>query len=171
MLKIVTTPEQVEANINKFESELKRSPELQARLAYARAWYAYCDADSEWHFGPSKFVGYEGIDAKAYLRLADEIDGRQTEAHLQDWYRVVDKSDALYELVGNRLAAFLAKYGKAPSTKMRINVRSRMASVWRLKKGESDPYDRIVDLMVAVAKSLPKDQFQNLRGQLQDLWS
>ena len=166
MLKIVTTPEQVEANILKFEEELERSPELQARLAYARAWYAHCDANMEWHLGPSKFVGYEGIDAKTYLRTAEEIDGRRTEAQLQEWYRAADKPHALQEQLSTALVAFLAKYGKAPSTKMRINMRSRM----RIKT-EQDPYDPVVNLIVAVAKTLPTENFQHLRGQLEDLWA
>ena len=40
VMKIVTSVTQVMENIVRFEKEARSSPELQARLSYARAWYA-----------------------------------------------------------------------------------------------------------------------------------
>jgi len=111
-------PTRYDADIHKFDVELSRSPDLQARLAYARAWYAHQDESGRWCFGPSKFVGYEGISAKAYLQTAEESDGRRTEAQLQMWFGAVDPASALYQELSTALFALLAKYGKAPSTKM-----------------------------------------------------
>jgi hypothetical protein len=54
--------------------------------------------------------------------------------------------------------ALIAKFGKVPSTKMRLNV---------LKVAEqSDIKDDIVEFMVAVAKSLPPHQLAKLRARI-----
>jgi hypothetical protein len=60
-------------------------------------WYAVKDDKGRWRFAPSKFVGYEGIDAKTYLQAAEESDGRRTEAQLQMWFAAIDPMSELYE--------------------------------------------------------------------------
>lgn len=158
MFKVASTPQTALSNIQRFGDEVKQSSELQGRLAYARAWYADKNKRGEWQFGPSKFVGYEGLDAKHYIRSAEERDGRRTEAQLQQWFTVVDPSSELYEELNSALINFLAKFGKVPSTKMRINI----------LKAADDPSatDDIVELLVAVAKSLPPSQLAKLRARI-----
>jgi hypothetical protein len=168
MLKIAAVPSQALTNIVKFEDELRGSPELQGRLAYARAWYAHQDKKGRWRFAPSKFVGYEGIDAKTYLQVAEESDGRRTEAQLQMWFAALDPMSELYEEVSRALFAFLAKYGKAPSTKMRINVLRKRRKLYSGAL-EEDAHDTLVNLMLAVARTLPKAHLHHLRKQLQDV--
>src|SRR6266699_3011157 len=121
MLKMITTPAQAISNIRRFEAELQDNPELQGRLAYVRAWYANKGEDGRWCFAPSKFVGYQDIDGRNYLEHAEESDGRRTEAQLQTSFAVVDRNHPLYEELHSALVAFLARYGKTPSTKARIN--------------------------------------------------
>jgi hypothetical protein len=171
MLKIVTTPAQALANIIKFEQELQHSPDLQERLAYARAWYACQNKTGKWHFGPSKFVGYEGIDAKTYLRNAEkEADGRRTEAQLQMYFYAIDPTTPLHEELSSALVALLAKYGKSPSTKIRINViRQRRRLTSPEAPTTDDTQNAVVNLMVAVAKTLPTTQFNHLLKQLEDM--
>lgn len=175
MLKMISTSTQAVANILKFEDELERSPELQARLAYARAWYANRDADGEWHFAPSKFVGYEDIDAKTYLHAAEESDGRRTEAQLQQFFKVVDPTDTLHDELNSALVAFLAKFAKTPSTKTRINVRKRGLAALTTKASTKAPVDdsndRVVEAIVTLARTLPTQHFQQLRERLEDIWS
>ena len=60
-LRIASSPQTVLANIERFGKEVGQSPALQARLAYARAWYADQNSRGEWQFGPSKYVGYDGL--------------------------------------------------------------------------------------------------------------
>jgi hypothetical protein len=170
MLKIVSSAHQAVANIMKFEPELKSSPQMQARLAYARAWYAQEDENGEWHFAPSKFVGYQDIDAETYLKSAEDTDGRRTEAQLQSFFEPVNPGGRLEETLNAALVAFLAKYGKVPSTKARINVHQDLPKNLD-SNPESDVGDRVVDLMVAVARKLPERQFRLLRDQLEDIWS
>lgn len=169
MLKIVTVPAQAYRNIETFQSEVRANPDLQSRLAYARAWYAHQDQAGKWLFAPSKFIGYQDIDAKTYLEGAEESDGRRTEAQLQSWFNVVDPATPLHDELSSMLVAFLAQYGKAPSTKMRINVarqRRRLSSDATL---ENDGHAAVVSLMIAVAKTLPSQHFDNLRVQLEDI--
>ena len=169
MSKIVVSPAQAFANILKFEHEVRRSPDLQARLAYARAWYAHKDKNGEWRFGPSKFVGYQEIDAETYLRTAEESDGRRTEAQLRADFKVVDPTTALYQELSSALIAFLAKYGKTPSMKIRINVaRDRRLGTIPVPS-EDEAVDAAVNMMVAFAKTLPTEHFKKLRTQLEDM--
>jgi hypothetical protein len=171
MLKIVSVPAQALANIRKFEDELKGSPELQARLAYARAWYAYKDAGG-WHFGPSKFIGYQDIDAATYLAMAEDTDGRRTEAQLKTFFFTPNSANPLHAELNSALVVFLAKYGKTPSTMARINVARDMRRAFSNDKSEREiAASAVVDLMLAVAKTLPEDHFKQLRNRLEDVWA
>jgi hypothetical protein len=172
MLKIVATPAQALANIRGFEAWLKRSSKLQSRLAYARSWYADMDDRGHWRFGPSKFIGYQDIDDEIYLRTAEVSDGRRTEAQLQDWFDVVNTDDPLQPELNAALVTFLAKYGKTPSTKARISVqreRRALSSLRGARTNEKNETSNLVNLLVAVARSLPEEQFRQLRDRLEDI--
>jgi hypothetical protein len=158
MIKVVSTPDAVLSNINRFETEVRHSPELQGRLAYARAWYASKNERGEWQFAPSKFIGYEGLDAQQYIKSAEQGDGRRTEAQLQQWFSPVDPSSDLHKQLSSDLIAFLAKFGKVPSTKTRLNI-------LKVAK-QTNTEDEIVELMAAVAKSLPPHQLAKLRARI-----
>lgn len=161
--KIVSRPETVIENIKKFGKEVQQCDALQERLAYARAWYAYQDDCGEWRFGPSKFVGYEHLNAGQYIRSAEQRDGRRTEAQLQKWFSTVDPSSELYGILSSALIAFLAEFDKAPSQKMRINV---LSVGEKTKDSRMDSNDVLVDLLVAVAKALPSSQLAKVRARL-----
>src|ERR1700693_1402487 len=83
------------SNIARFREEVERSRALQKRLAYARSWYAYQDQEGQWRFGPSKFVGYDRMTAEGYIETAEDLDGRRTEAQLQQWFTAVDPESEL----------------------------------------------------------------------------
>ena len=163
MPSIVSRSSQVLEAVNRFADEVAESKALQGRLAYARAWYAHKNK-GKWRFGPSKFVGYENLSAEGYIKTAEHLNGRRTEAQLHQWFTEVRSETELYEELRSALFAFLAKYGKAPSTKMRINVLEEHDET---REGHSD--DAIVELMLAVAKSLPKTHLDNLRARLRSL--
>ena len=114
------------SNIYRFEDEVRRTPGLADRLARFRAWYAAEGEDKQWRFGPSKFVGYEGLDGEEYLNLSRQklIDGRVTEQHLQDrqWFKEVNPGCQMYDLLAAKLSVFLRQYGKTPNRKMRISI-------------------------------------------------
>lgn len=150
--KIVSTQTQAETNICHFRNQLEGSDLLVDRAPYARAWYAYRDAQGNWCFGPSKFIGYVGMTATEYLN-DDARDGRQTERKLAEWFTIVDEADDLYGDLKTALSAFLAEFGKVPSAKMRINVaKSYLESQSAAQDG--DPDRELGDLIIAVAKRL-----------------
>ncbi|WP_375310953.1 hypothetical protein WHZ77_28195 [Bradyrhizobium sp. A5] len=162
MLKMISSPNEAIANIFKFEAEVERSVDLQGRLAYARSWYAVKFEDG-WRFGPSKFVGYQDMDAETYLEAGEnnESDGRRTEAQLQTYFMDWGTSDEL----NAALVSFLAKFGKKPSTKARINIlRDR-----RLLSRQPVIEDEVVMAMAVIAKAkLSREQISALVDQLED---
>ncbi len=164
MLTIVASPAQAISKIHKFKGEMAARPEYQDRLSYARAWYAHQEENGAWSFGPSKYVGY----VESYVDDEANADGRRTEAQLRNWFAEVNPTTTLYHELYAELSSFLAAYGKAPSVKTRINIlhaRRRTAS----EAHSSEEATEVVDLMIAVAKTLPAGQFQRLREQLEDL--
>ncbi|MBU8546433.1 MULTISPECIES: hypothetical protein [Roseomonadaceae] len=163
MAKLISSPATAIENIRRFEAEVCSSPAVQGRLAYARAWYAYKDELGTTHFGPSKFVGYQGLTAADYIGAGeDDRDGRRTEAQLRQWFAVIDPTSQLHDELNASLVEFLARFGKAPSTKMRINVLREVLET----REQPDQLAAIVDLMVAVARLLPPSQLDILRKRL-----
>ena len=166
MQPLITSPRAVRDAIERFETELQRSPPLAARLAYARAWYACRDARGRWRFGPSKFVGHENLTAEGYIeRSRNGLDGRRTESQLRQWFTRVDPSTALYEQLSTQLSAMLAAYGKAPSRKMRISIAHEDHDEL-LGDGPAGSAPPLIELMIAVAKSLSHADLKLLRKRL-----
>ncbi len=166
MRPLTTSPRAVRVAIDRFETELQRSPLLAGRLAYARAWYAYRDSQDRWHFGPSKFVGYEDLTAQRYIALSrNGLDGRRTESQLRKWFTLVDPSTALHEQLSSQLSAMLAQHGKAPSRKMRISIPHEDYDEL-LRDGPTGLSPPIIDLIVAVAKSLSHAELTLLQERL-----
>jgi len=153
------------SNIARFSEEVEKSRALQRRLAYARSWYAYQDEKGKWRFGPSKFVGYDGMTAEGYVDTAEDRDGRRTEAQLQQWFTAVDPASGLGTQLSSVLYEFLAHYGKAPSTKMRINVPNDVHEK-HFGTTASDPHDILVATLIAAAKTLPPSHLAKLRANL-----
>lgn len=162
MSTIVAHKQQSFDNIARFEAELDESPELQRRLAYARAWYAVLNEDGEWVFAPSKFCGYENMTAEEYVN-DDPRDGRRTEKQLQNWFSVVPEGEELFDELNEQLTAFLSHYDKPPSTAVRINVTNEyLAEYFAGDKGVRDR--QIADLLIAVSRSLPIDERNRVKA-------
>lgn len=164
MSKLISTENQALSNILRFEAQVKQSPALVDRLAYARSWYAQKDQKGVWRFAPSKFIGYDSLSAQDYIDKSNINDGRRTEAQLTQWFSLVDATSGMHAELSEALIAFLAKYGKTPSTKMRINVIKRLHD--KITGSNDDAAKLLVDLLVAVAKTLPKPDFAKLRQRL-----
>ena len=164
MSKLIATEDQALSNIFRFERELKHSPALVDRLAYARAWYTQKDQKGAWRFAPSKFVGYYSLSAEDYIDNSHINDGRRTEAQLTQWFSLVDATSGLHEELSEALISFLTKYGKTPSTKTRINVLKRVHDKFTGSVDASSA--ALVELLFVVAKTLPKSDFEKLRKRL-----
>jgi hypothetical protein len=154
------------SNIARFAEEVGKSRALQKRLAYARSWYAYQDEAGHWQFGPSKFIGYDRMTAEGYIDTAEDRDGRRTEAQLQQWFTAVDPVSELGTQLSSALFEFLARYGKAPSTKMRINVPNKIHEAYFRATKTDDPHDILVATLIAAAKTLPQSHLEKLKANL-----
>jgi len=164
MSTIVPTLAHAISNIERFEQELDRSPELQRRLAFARAWYCHQTADGEWCFAPSKFAGYSAMTAEEYIN-DDPRDGRRTEKQLQTWFNTIRENDPIYDDLSERLAAFLGRYGKPPSSAVRINVTNAFLEA-REAPDDASVQRNIADLMIAVGRSLPTLERDRIKAAL-----
>lgn len=122
MIERAASIDSVQRAVFRYNRELGRNSNLSKRMSLVRSWYAIRD-DGNWKFAPSKFIGYEGLDADTYLnRARNYLDGRVTEAHLRQWFKVVDPTDKLYDRLNSDLTAFLLIFNKTPNKRSRINV-------------------------------------------------
>ena len=115
----VNSLDQAVKNILRYQTEIQESQELARRMTSVHAWYAVKSDDGIWLFAPSKFIGYAKNTTKTYLSGAkNEMDGRDTERILQEWFRVVQD-----DWLDDALQAFLQGYGHSrPNAKARINI-------------------------------------------------
>jgi hypothetical protein len=104
-------------------------------------------------FAPSKFVGYHGMTAEIYGRNYNkEMDGRETEVAIKDMIRAIPKNDPGFHAARDQLFDFCAKFGKKPNGRCRISL-----LLDKDHKEEESPA-KIVELLVAVYKTLPASQ-------------
>lgn len=86
-LRVVTTLEQIRANINAFHAEARSAPDRARSLLRQTTYWIYDREGSA--FGPAKFVGYAGMSLARYQdacggRLAgDRFDGHLTRTALE----------------------------------------------------------------------------------------
>lgn len=146
-------------NIERFQSE---AADLLHRLAQFRAWYAVKGPKGEWLFGPSKFIGYEDLDASSYSQLEGRMDGRDTETTLQQWFEEEPEDTAVGRELHSQLAHFLGQFGKKKNSKTRINLLAIPI--------ESDPDNqlemKVVELIDTVSKLLSPSSRAELRKRL-----
>ncbi len=156
---LASSPSAARKAIRRFNTELRDHPALAGNLSYHRSWYAM-RRKGKWQFGPSKFIGYEALDAAGYLEQARDLNGRATEAHLARWSDPVPEGTPLHEELRAALFAMLGAHGKAPSTATRLSV---------LDDAEAPPEDTaspLVALILEVAAGLPRRQRALLRERL-----
>ena len=82
MTNVVTNLDEAIKNIDRYQTAVREELALAKLMTQAHAWYAVKSNDGTWLFAPSKFIGYTGNNAKAYLSEAHIRDGRSTEAAL-----------------------------------------------------------------------------------------
>lgn len=152
-IRTVKTDEVATASIQKFRSEVEGNLALQRVLGYARAWYAVKDAQGVWTFAPSKFAGYESMTGDIYVKNYKNMNGRETERVLGEWYTFVDSGHPLYSNLNTKLKEFLEQYDKSPSSASRIGIANHLYEIELI--GEDYLRQRqIADLIVVVGRGL-----------------
>jgi Uncharacterized conserved protein len=140
----VTDVQAARANILSYAREVARNQALQGRISRHGAWYATM-LDGVWYFGPSKFIGYQGINPKSYLDPRLEKHGSRTEEALKKLFDVVDPSSRLGRELYPQLKFFTSQYGKQPRQDFRISVApDEIGSEIPASFGDSRVDDRIV---------------------------
>jgi TIR domain len=121
----VETIENFKANLNYLNANTEAYRKVATPGSVA-AWYATRDArnPSRWLFGPSRFIGYQGMRAEHYGSGEIYVHGSETERYLQGtgWFTTLDATDALHEQLCSQLTEFLAKIDAVPRREARINV-------------------------------------------------
>ena len=123
---LVTDRDQAIANILRYRAELdsaRRGADLRKLMSRVHAWYAARPDGGQWHFAPSKFVGYSNNSAETYFREKQVRDGRQTERILRRWFHTIDPGTHQADLLNRELRSFLSDYGHpAPRKGARISI-------------------------------------------------
>lgn len=161
MAKRVSSPDQATSNILSYRQFISKDPDLVKNLSQNRAWYAVKDGNA-WRFGNSKIIGYDGLTPEEYD--PHTLDGRQTEAVLQEWFAEVGPNDPHYKELWDELADFLDSFGKKPSKLARINVLKS-----EVRPPEEDHADAICELILEVAKGLDGERIKTVRKRLKTL--
>ncbi len=111
MASVVANLDEAVDNIGRYQTEVRKKPELAKLMRQVHAWYAIKSSDGIWCFAPSKFVGYAGNDARAYLVEAPQREGRSTEAVLRNWFVVVPPDTRRGAELNDALRSFLKSHG------------------------------------------------------------
>jgi hypothetical protein len=141
----------------------KQAEEMAVLMPYNRVWYAL-QTEKGWLLGPSKFVGYDDLNAKEYLkREKGSLDGRVTEGVLQRWAELVEEGHPKYDELHTALDEFCAAFGKKPNSLARISlVNTKDEEVTSGLMFSDD----LVSLMVAVYRKLTPAQKSAFKKQV-----
>lgn len=167
MSKLVASVGEALAGIRKLNASVNEHPELAERLGQAHAYYVLEEPDGGRLFGFSKFVGYQDMTAERYLQDYKELDGRNTEFALSRWFEEVRPGSPPYVALHAKLSDWLAEYGKRPRGGKDQQVRLMV-----LRQEFRDPHQgasedrKLLDLLIAVADTLPAHQRHELRAAL-----
>ena len=111
MASVVANLDEALDNIDRYQVEVRKRLELAKLMKQVHAWYAIESSDGTWRFAPSKFIGYAGNNAKAYLVEAHHRDGGSTEAALRNWFVVVPPDTRRGAELNDALRSFLKSHG------------------------------------------------------------
>lgn len=111
MASVVANLDEAVDNIGRYQVEVRKRPELAKLMKQVHAWYAIKSSDGTWRFAPSKFIGYAGNNARAYLVEAPNRDARSTEAVLRNWFVVVPSDTRRGAELNDALRSFLKSHG------------------------------------------------------------
>jgi len=145
----VTSLQEAREAVLLFERELRRSPELAARLAYPRAWIAL-KAEGEWRYAFALWAGHRGLDAATYLAWSDRLDGRRSEAALSAFFGPT-ADPRRHEKHMRRLRELFLRHGQGQAP----NARTRFLEVAVAEPGqEKSDEKQLVELLEAVYRRL-----------------
>lgn len=160
-MKLITTQEQVYANMDRLNHELAISQQLADRLGLVHAWYVDARDPSFPKFGFSKFIGYVGLDHGSYLAQYKNLNGRNTEWALKQFADELTMDSPQYDEYHQKLADWLSDFGKSPRNPVRLMILKS-----NTLHSETPEDRRLLELVLAVVDLLPLHQRHELRSRI-----
>lgn len=158
---LVSNLTQALASIRSFQHEITTNGgdnELVRTLGHFRAFYVIRENGVNL-YAPSKYCGVHGLTADRYGEVSDRLDGRRTEVALRPWFVEVADGPERDELMAG-LHAYLARFGKKPSTLARVSVlRDEVAT----SGAETTPPARLAEALLTLFRSLPAEAQSEFR--------
>ena len=149
--RIVSSFDEVAENISTYSREVARNPALAGRIRQHAAWYAQRDGDV-WLFGPSKFVGYRGMNAEEYLLRYRRRNGRETERALANWFQQVDLQSRLGRELRAAFDEFAARFGREANQRWRVSI---VPSAQAKRKPPAEALERRISIDPAICGGRP----------------
>jgi len=122
MVRLCSNKQEIVSGIRTFDQGISAIPNhpVYAQSGKYKCWYAIKDEHNNWIFGPSKFIGYAGIDIDTYIAKQHDLDGKATEKHLIKFSEDVDEHmhAELLELLFERLSHVNRIPGKSVKIKI-----------------------------------------------------
>ena len=166
----------VQRNIDTYWETACKHQDLIKDSARVKQWKAYRTKDGEWRFGPSRFVGYEGMTPKKYLKrkwmgAEGGLNGTETEKHLRQWTEDVRRNSKLHHQLLDALADFLGKAGARVGNGASFSVLMVEGSSEFLNTPDPSHDDIEVEALVTLSKRLTAAQLEKLTRRLEALSS
>ena len=162
---LVSNINHVIKNIEDFQIELNKKNgknDLVNALGQFTNWFAHKDELGNWIFGPSKFIGYQGISLEKYENKSqNKLDGRQTDAILQQW-KIKPSKEEDKEL-REKLGLFLNSYGK------RIKKTAKIYVLSEYQDGEIEQSKAIIAILKTWNKDIQKKVINDINLYKQSL--
>lgn len=164
----------VQRNIDTYWETARAHPDLIKDAARVKQWKAYRTESGEWRFGPSRFVGYEGMTAEKYIQLkempyAGGLHGTETENHLRQWTEKVRQNQKLHHQLLDALDDFLSEAGVRVGSGANFSVMMVRGSSEFLDTSDTDRDDIEVEALVTLSKRLTAAQLEKLTRRLETL--
>ncbi|WP_417599339.1 hypothetical protein [Pararhodobacter oceanensis] len=176
MSDLSKSADSVQRNIDTYWKTACAHPDLIKDAARVKQWKAYRTEDGEWRFGPSRFVGYEGMTPKKYVKrkkMGPEggLNGTETEKHLKQWTEDVRRNSKLHHQLLDALADFLSEAGAKVGIGASFSVMMVEGSSEFLDTSDPDRDDIEVEALVTLSKRLTVAQLEKLIRRLNALSS
>lgn len=164
MPSLISSLEEAKSGILRFQDELNVLPGVVDLLSSFQSWYAIADKNGNILFGPSKFIGYDGLTAKRYRAVNKQTDGRVTEALLRRWFAQPDSTSE--QLLISELARLLNRFGKKPNKRVRISTVNGVGLTPGNEAQESNYGPSPVDALLVMYRLLHADDQKEFRRRI-----
>lgn len=161
MPSLVSSLDGAKTEIHRFQDELNVLPGVVDLLSSFQSWYAIADKEGKILFGPSKFIGYEGLTAESYREVNQWTDGRVTEALLGRWFSQPDSNSE--QILINELARLLNRFGKKPNKRVRISTVNGVGLIPGNAAQEITSGPSNVDALLAIYRLLGEEEQKEFR--------